>query len=194
MKNTYNVIVAWFIAPAMYEILKHIIILIKNKLQERTIEYTVSGYWGTVHSAKDKDGKEYTAYELLKMKQKGNELRSKLYQLTNDGRFYTYNCTGYIKGQKISLAYSELNNKFSNDTGTINLLRFEKFQHTPNFVGVYSEFSKSDTSCTSKDYNLIPLKINAKDRVLLAILKSKYAQKYLEKENTKNELSLQKMW
>ena len=194
MDNIYNIIVTCFVAPAIYELLKHLLLLVKNKLQESNVEYTISGYWGAIHSDKDKNGKEHTAYELLKISQEGNKLFSKLYQLTNDERFYTYNCVGYIKGQKVSLAYSELNNQFSNDTGTINLLRYEKFQHTPNFMGVYSEFSKSDTVCTSKEYNLIPVKLNLKERILLILLKSRYAKIYLKKESFKNALYMQKMW
>ena len=180
--NVRNIIITCFLAPAIYEILKHIVFSICDKIRENGMPYVITGYWVAYHSSKFGDGSEYAAFELIKIKQKNDKLFAKLFQLTDDERFYTYNCKGYIKGNKVVLSYCEANSSLSNAVGTFNLLRKEQLQHLPCFYGVYSEFIKDNRECSSSAYKLFPYKVPVFNRVLIYLLKSKYVRRYMRKE------------
>ncbi len=176
-----GIIFTCFIAPFLYEMLKHLIFFAKDKLNDHINPYSISGYWVSFHSSKNENGVEYSAYELLRFKQTKNNLSVKLYQHTNDDRFHIYKGLGFIKGNRISLSYCESNDSYSNDIGTFNLSREEESQHTPCFTGVYTEFSKN-SDCTAKDYKMTPLKISAIDRLLLSAFQSRYAKYYMNRK------------
>ena len=182
MNELKNIIITCFVAPAIYETLKFVLLFIKNKFQEGDCSYTISGYLCAKHFCTEDNGNMFSACELVKIKQNNSRLFATLYQQTNDMRFYTYNCIGYIKGRKISLSYAEVNNKHSNDTGTFNLLRIENNQHKPCFKGVYSEFIKNEDCCSSKEYILIPVTLKWYDKVLIILFRGKYAKKIMKKE------------
>ena len=59
----------------IFEILKGIFISIHNRICEKSLPFTVSGYWGTYHSSND-----YSAFEFVVIKHQGVGLRVRLYQ------------------------------------------------------------------------------------------------------------------
>lgn len=177
MDNWKSIIISSIISPAIFEILKYFSVFIINKIKEKSLPYTMDGYWYA--SVKES---EYIGYELIKIKQRNNKLYFHIYQLTNDDRFYVYKGCGYIRDSKVSLSYEEAKENKSSVTGNITLLKRDITQHTPKFEGIYSHFFKEETICTTKPYNLFSLKINKMDRLLLLMFKSMYAKKYMKKE------------
>lgn len=181
MNEWINFILTCLIAPAVFEILKIFTIWIINRIKESSIPYSMSGYWCTYHEA-TVDKKNYSCYELLKIKQQGSRLSLQIYQLTKDNRFYVYKGTGYIRGVKVSFVYEEANSGISSSTGSMNLLRKDILQHTPRYEGIYSEFIGENQNCMSNPYILCFYDVGWIDKILILVFKSKYVKKYMKKE------------
>ena len=69
----------------------------------------------------------------------------------------------------------------SNNTGNITIRREDTYQHRPQYVEIYSEFIRENKFCTSRPYALESLEISKMDKVLLKVLKNRYAKIYMEK-------------
>lgn len=181
MNKGTEVILTWLIAPTVFELLKIFVIWIINKIEERSLPYSMSGYWCTYHEM-IVNNQTYSCYELLKIKQQGSKLVLCIYQLTNDNRFYLYKGKGYIRGAKVSFSYEEVNSKFSSSTGNVSLLRKDILQHTPRYEGVFSEFIRENENCTCSPYILCFLDLGWFDKMMITIFKSRYIKNYMEKE------------
>ena len=162
----------------IFEILKGIFFNIYNRICEKSLPFTVGGYWGTYHSLND-----YSAFEFVVVKHQGVSLRVRLYQKTSDGRFHFYRGTGYIRGNKVSLAYQEADKNRSNLTGTFNLLVSNASEHSLKLNGSYTEFSKNEEKSTSHPYSLRELSLSLKEIILITILRKHYIKKLMNVEN-----------
>lgn len=185
MDTLKDIILTSIISPAIFEVLKFIIVTIKNKIKETSFPHTMNGFWCTFHESNVEDH-SYSAYELLEIKQQDSKLYVRLYQLTDDERFYTYRGFGYIRGNKASISYEEIKSEISSSTGTITLIRKDATQHVPVYEGVYSEFLKEEKECVFKKYSLTHIDIEKKNIFLLILLKTIYAKKYMNKDSFKN--------
>lgn len=182
MAKWINIIITCLVFPAIYEILKSIVIRSLNVFKEKSLPYTMTGFWCAHHTAKDeKVEKVFSTFEILDIQQQNTYLTVTIYQYINDGRFYTYKGKGYIRGEKIAISYEEAEEGMSNNTGNITIRREDTYQHRPQYVGIYSEFIRENKFCTSRPYALESLEISKMDKVLLKVLKNRYAKIYMEK-------------
>lgn len=149
MDPILEIIFTGIVSCVLFEILKGLFIYAKSKSSEASLPFSVSGRWGTFH----KQG-EYSAYELLNLKVQGEIIKLKIYQLTEDQRFHIYKGCGFIRGDRISLAYREANSSKSNMTGTMNLKIQNLSEHHLMLSGKYTEFSKDEKESVSYAYEL----------------------------------------
>lgn len=150
LDNLLAAIISGIIVSTIFEVLKCGFVIALNRVSEKSLPFTVDGYWGTYHSLG-----EFNAFEFIILKQQGVNLKFSLYQQTNDGRFHFYRGVGYIRGSKISLAYHEANKNRSNSTGTFNLLVHNASEHSIELIGNYTEYSSIDGNSLSHPYSLI---------------------------------------
>ncbi len=184
LNDWINILITSLISPAVFEILKLFCSWLYNKLKNRSLPYTISGYWLACHNTEVVvENIAYTACEIIKIKQNGTNLSFVLYQLTNDKRFYIYRGVGYIRGSKVSLSYEETHSEISSNTGSFTLLKRDTLQHTSCFTGIYSEFVKEEKHCTSMPYSMHLLKLTYFERIMFTLFKSKYAKQYMKKRN-----------
>ena len=177
LENFSVTILSGITVSLIFEILKGIFISIHNRICEKSLPFTVSGYWGTYHSSND-----YSAFEFVVIKHQGVGLRVRLYQKTNDGRFHFYRGAGYIRGNKISLAYQEADKSKSNFTGTFNLLVSNASEHSLKLNGSYTEFSKNEEESTSHPYCLRELSLSLKEIILITAFRKHYIKKLMDGE------------
>lgn len=177
------VIVSGIAASASFEIIKTIFLRIKNKFEERSLPFNITGYWCNYQEQKSRDGFVYTAHELIVMKHRGEKLHFKLYQLTNDNRRHLYKGIGFIRGNKISLAYEEVKKARSNHTGTFNLRVQNIREHSVQLAGQYAEFLQEGIKCECYNYVLEECNITIWDKFLVWLLKSRYTTKLMSKES-----------
>lgn len=152
LDNWSVTVISGIIVSTIFEILRYGFVSVLNRISEKSLPFTVDGYWGTHHSLG-----EFSAFEFIILKQQGVSLKFSLYQQTNDGRFHFYRGVGYIRGSKISLAYHEANKNSSNSTGTFNLLVHNASEHSIKLVGNYTEYSGIAGNVLSRPYSLIEL-------------------------------------
>lgn len=95
LEDLPHIVITGVISCIVFEFLKYIFITIKNFINEKSLPFTVAGYWGAYH---ERDS--YSAYEFIALKQQGTGLKFKLYQKTSDDRFHFYRGRGYIRGKR----------------------------------------------------------------------------------------------
>lgn len=183
MDNILKTIITGIIATTIYEIAKYIIMFIIDRTEEKSKEFTISGAWSTYHESRSNiDNQLYSAVELVKLKYVRGKVIMNLYQITNDNRKYHYKGYGCLRGNKLTIAYEEANNKFSNHTGVI-ILKFQNIvEHSILLKGNYAEFRGNNEESTLYSYFLKPHKISAKNRIKIFLFKNKYIYKYMLKE------------
>lgn len=182
MDKWTNIIITCLVFPAIYEILKAIVIRVLNLFKEKSLPYTMTGIWCTHHAAKDdKVEKVFSAFEILDIRQQNTQLTVTIYQYINDGRFYTYKGKGYVRGEKVAISYEEVGQRISSNTGNLTLRREDVYQHRPRYTGIYSEFIRDGKVCTSRPYILECSEISEADKLLLKVFKSRYAKTYMER-------------
>lgn len=181
LEDLPDIIITGIISCTVFEILKSIFISFKNQMSEKSLPFAIGGYWGAYH-----ERGSYAAFEFIILKHQGDKLKFKLYQKTNDDRFHFYQGIGYIRGSKVSLAYQEANRNRSNLTGTFNLMVHNTSEHCLGLVGIYTEFSKDETKCTSYSYELKELSTSMGEAILITILRKIYIKHFMDKEKYKN--------
>lgn len=181
VENLSGVIITGIIASAMFEIIKFSIIFVKDKIYEKGLPFTISGYWCTYH-----EKGSYYAFEFVKIKHRGDKLKFRLYQKTNDGRFHFYKGNGYIRANKISFAYQEVNKNRSNHVGTLNLRIYNISEHCIGLVGSYSEFSKDEKECSHLPYELREFTESKWDKIFILLFRRNYIKRLMDREEFKN--------
>lgn len=182
LENLTDIIFTGIISATAFEIFKAIFIIIKNKISEKSLPFTVSGYWCTYH-----EKAMHGAYELVYLKHQGNKLKLKLYQKTNDKRFHFYKGNGYIRGDKISIAYQEANKSRSNHTGTFNLKIHNISEHSVCLYGNYTEFSKNNKESNSIRYELKECNLSSFNRLCIKFLGKFFIKNLMVREVFINE-------
>ncbi len=182
--NLLDAIISGIIVSALFEIIKYGSINIYNRISEKSLPFAVGGHWGAHHS----QGR-FSAFEFMILKQQGVRLKFRLYQKTNDNRFHFYRGVGYIRGNKISLAYHEAKNSRSSSTGTYNLLICNVSEHQIELVGVYTEYSGSEEKAFSHPYCLRPLIFPLYECILISLFRSLYIKKLMSDKGFENVLS-----
>ena len=181
-------IIIGIITHVLIEFGKSLKKFIASKIYIRSLQFSIEGYWCTYHEQTSEDKVLYQAYELIKMSINKDKLFFRLYQYTEDKRFYLYKGCAYFRNNKIALSYEEVNNAHSNYTGTFNLQTGnDDANHKIILKGVYSEFLKDSAECKSNNYSLYEYNISKKDKFLILLFKSHYIKKLMKKEDFKNE-------
>lgn len=103
--------------------------------------FSINGYWCAYHEEVDSRlNQKFVAYELVHLKYSRGNIKMRLYQLTGDSRKYFYVGIGYMRGDKVTIAYQEAKRRPSNHTGVF-ILRFHNiYEHSIVLEGDYHEF------------------------------------------------------
>ena len=165
--NFIEVIVTCLLAPLLFELLKIIVTGLYFKCLEKGHQFTISGFWWASVTEVDKNNNLCLGNELLRIKQKGCKVYFTLYQTAEEDRFHVYEGTGYIRGNKLVLAYQEIKKDSSNHIGTFSLRLNNEEEHSPSFVGVYVE--ARNESFQTFPYTLKQYKMTLKNRILFLI-------------------------
>lgn len=188
MESFIYTIVTGILATISYEILKEIWICIKVKREERTSTYNVNGYWTSLHKNIDSfDGKEYTSFELIKLRNRKGIVYIRIYQIISDGRKYVYRGNGLMRFDKLVVSYEEVTKNKSNFLGSIMVRFTNEIEHRVVLQGRYHEFRKDSPNSKSYPYTLREYKISGKEKIKIFFKKEKYIFQILEKEEFKNE-------
>lgn len=181
LENLSSIIVTGLISCSAFEIVKYLFICIKNRIEEHSLSFNISGYWAAFHERDD-----YSAYEFLIIKQFGDRVEFKLYQKTNDNRFHMYKGLGFIRESKVSLAYQEANDHRSNSTGTFNFKIYNISEHSLGLTGRYTEFSENESECSSYPYKLAGFSMSPLEIFCISILRKNYIKRLMNTEEFKN--------
>ncbi len=181
-------IVTGVLATILYEMLKEIFIIIKAKCDERTSTFNINGYWTSLHKSVDSlDGKEYTSFELVKLKNKKGIVFIKIYQIISDDRRYVYRGNGLIRFDKLVFSYEEITKNKSNFLGSIMLRFSNEIEHQVVLQGRYYEFRKNSPNSRSYPYILREYKLSNREKINFFLKGEKYIFKILEKDEFKDE-------
>lgn len=188
MESFIYTIVTGILATISYEILKEIWIYIKVKREERTSTYNINGYWTSLHKNIDSfDGKEYTSFELIQLKNRKGIIYIRIYQIISDGRKYVYRGNGLMRFDKLVVSYEEVTKNKSNFLGSIMVRFTNEVEHRVVLQGRYHEFRKDSPNSKSYPYTLREYKVSGKEKIKIFFKKEKYIFRILEKEEFKNE-------
>lgn len=185
------------IVPAfIYEMLKYIVVEIKDKIKMKSIPFSLEGYWCSCYDwTHPISGTTYSAFELIKMNYHKDRIEFLIYQITTDSRHYIYKGSGYIRGNRISLTYQDASNEKSNKVGAFLLKSVNVFEHSICLIGSYMEFYKESNRGLDQDYMLIPCSIDNKNKLKFKFVGKKSIFSFMKGKDFQNECreKMQKM-
>lgn len=193
----FNTIIGGILTTLIYELGKSFILYIYDKRAERSLEFSIAGYWCSYVTARsERDKKVYTAYELMKLSYKKGHLRMELYHLTNDARKYYYKGIGFLRGDKIVIAYEDSSTEFSNHVGTMILRYTNILEHQVCLAGNYHEFKRNGHRSAQVAYLIKRYQGKRKISKLKKLLFGrKYIYTFMQKDEFINECKeVSKMW
>lgn len=182
MQEIASALIVGIIGTILFEVLKYLFIFSLNRIQEKKVPFSISGYWHLyIEESSENNGNKYYAHELIKFKYYRGNIHMRLYQMTNE-KNYIYQGTGCMRINKLSIAYEQSNDSNSNHIGAFILKASNIEEHSVTLVGNYCEFRQEENHCSIFDVQLHPMRIKLINRLLLFLLKSKYAFGFMEKE------------
>lgn len=186
--NVINTIIIGILATLIYELLTQLVLITLNALKKRSLLFTINGYWCAFHESKSElDGMVYSAFELLHLKYNKGKVYMKLYHVTNDSRKYLYKGIGYLRGDKIVIAYEEAKSDKSNHVGAFMLRQNNIYEHSVVLQGDYLEFRGNKQSVKSYKYLLNSCSVSVKTRVNFFFGRDKSIYNFMLSEEFRNE-------
>ena len=188
LESLLYVIITGAISTIIFEIGKFLFLFIVDKIKEKSVSFSISGYWCSYNSEYSfSENKIYSAYELVKINYSKEKIVMHLYQLTNDNRRHQYKGYGFLRGNKLVISYEEANCSTSNHIGAFILKMQNKNEHSILFAGNYYEYRGEADTCEDFKYILKPCTLSLSNRLLIFIFRNKYIYKLISKEEFKNE-------
>lgn len=185
-------IILGVLATVVFEVIKFFFKKIRDSIQEKTIGFSLSGFWCSyVKEESIVDGETYYAYELLRLKYLNNKVFMTLYQVTSDKIKRYYKGYGCFRGNKLTISYEEANNSTSNHTGVFVLKINNKIEHQISLIGNYCEFRQENEECSVYKYSLYPYKLSLNTKILFRLLRKKYIYEYMQNEEFMNACKAQ---
>lgn len=168
-----------FIIAMLLEIIKWLILYIRNKNKMKKALFNIYGYWIAIHE--DKIGNIlYKTKELVYITSERQGISIKIYQEVNDGRKYVYEGAGIAKFNKIVCFYEDVTNHKTNCVGGFMLKLKNNKEHSIMLAGEYFEFKKDGYHLVKRPYELEEYKMKFVDRLHMIFQTEKYAFKLLE--------------
>lgn len=192
--NIIDAIILGIAATIIYELLKKFVLIILYSLKKRTLLFSIDGFWCTFHESKSElNGLVYSAYELLHLKYNKGNIYLKLYQVTNDNRNYLYKGIGYIRGDKIVIAYEEAKSDKSNHVGALMLRQNNFYEHSIVLQGNYIEFRGNRQSVKPYKYILKNCCLPLKTKINFLLCRDKNIYNFMKKNEDFRSECKQKM-
>lgn len=169
------------IATLFVEICFVVIKWMFTHIKVKSQPFSLQGYWLGVSCEIGNDNKCYKGYEINKISYITlDKIRIKIYQIINDGRYYKYIGCGYIRGDKIVLAYEEQDSPESRMIGAYEFRFGNKKEHSTNLKGHYIEQRESETEVVANPYIANRIELSLIEQCYLFLFNnSRFARKKL---------------
>lgn len=184
-----STIIGGILTTLIYELGKFIILYLFDKRTERSLEFSIDGYWCSFVTSKSKKSKEgYSGCELLKLRYRKGYIRMEIFHLTNDGRKYYYKGIGFLRGNKIAIAYGDSSDESSNHVGTMILRYSNILEHQIALVGNYHEFKQNEHQSTQTTYLIAKYQGTRRiSEVKKFLLRKEYIYSFMQRDEFINE-------
>lgn len=173
----FRIVYSVLLIPAVYDISKATFLFVKDKLINKSIPTSISGYWYSIVESKRNPNNK--TVEFINIKQKGEFVSFNLYQHTYKQEFFYYKGAGMMKGVKLVAWFSNQEAR-SDHIGAFILAIEHDRQHTFYLKGYYEELN-SEHDLIGDIYSTYPISLDLFEKLEFTFSKRKFMEKMYDR-------------